>query len=381
MQPIDTSSILSGLTTPGTVNTSLPAGSAGASIGSDLGSVGGIVSGVASGSPVGLASAGLNATKLASSNGVLGSNSGAINSGVGVGLEGLGIYSGIEQGGVSGDTTAAINAAQLATKGAQAVGAISGATGGAISGALGIAAIPLDLYNEVKSYQSGATVSDALSGAETGAAVGSMIVPGIGTAIGAVVGAAAGAIASAFGGGRPDQETTTGQSIDAALASGKATVASTGLDTDSGAFQYLAGIMDAKNNTAGHSTAMEQVFGREGEGSVLNGMASTIDSAVSGGNMTMLPGGGVSFKTGGGTVTYPASQAATGVYSQIIAPWLQTKGASVAMGGVDVNGNNIGQATQASLMTLIGGYINGSLTPSTVIGAQGQTDSTLPSFV
>lgn len=366
----------------GSVNLTLPSGTAAAtpSIGSDVGAAGSIVSGLASGTTAGQAGAALSATQLAAKNNVLGSNSGAINTSAGAGLNALGLYQGIKQGGVSGDTNAAISAAQLATKGAAATGAITSGTAGAIGSALSIAAIPLDLYNEVKTYQSGATVSDALSGAETGAAIGS-IIPGIGTAIGAVAGAAVGAVASAFGGGRPDSETTTGQSIDAALASGQATVSSTGLDTDSGAFQYLAGIMDAKNNTAGHSTAMEQVFGRMGEGSVLNGMASTIDSAVSGGNMTILPSGGVSFKTGGGTVTYPASQASAGVYSQVIAPWLQQQGASVASNGTDVNGNNIGQATVASLQTLIGSYINGNLTSSTVIGAQGQADSTLPTFV
>lgn len=351
-----------------------------ASIGSDISSVGSIVGGVASGTSTGQAGAGLSAAQLAAKNNLFGSNSSAINSGAASGLEALGLYSGIKQGGVAGDTSAAINAAQLATKGASAVGAISSGTAGAIGSALGIAAIPLDLYNEVKSYQSGATVSDALSGAETGAAIGS-IIPGIGTAIGAVAGAAVGAIASAFGGGRPDSETTQGQSIDAALASGAATPASAGLDTDEGAFSYLTGIMDAKNNTAGHSTTLEQSFGRMGESDVVNGMSSTIDSAISNGNMTMLPGGGVSFKTGGGTVTYPAGQAAEGVYSQVVAPWLTSKGASVQFGGTDVKGNAIGPALQTSLQTLVGSYINGSLTNQTVLDSKGDKDSTLAAFI
>lgn len=303
-----------------------------------------------------------------------------MNTGAGLGLNALGIYSGIKQGGVAGDTGAAVNAAQLATKGLAAAGAISGGAASAAGAALGYAAIPLALYNEVKSYQSGATASDAIGGAETGAAIGS-IVPGIGTAIGAVVGAAVGAVASAFGGGRPDQETTTGQNIDAALASGKATISSTGLDTNQGAFQYLAGIMDAKNNTPGHSTALEQSFGRMGEGAVLDGMASQINTAVNNGTMTRLPSGAVSFKTGGGTVIYPAGQASQAVYSQVIAPWLQSKNASIDTAGVDVKGNNIGQATVASLQTLIGNYMSGSLNSKSVIGAQGQTDSTLPDFI
>lgn len=350
------------------------------SLGSNVGAAGNIIGGLASGTTVGQTGAALSAAQLAAKNGVLGSNGGTVNTGAGVGLNALGIYSGIKQGGVAGDTTAAVNAAQLATKGAQAVGAIGGGTAGAISGALGYAAIPLALYNEVKSYQSGATVSDALSGAETGAAIGS-VVPGIGTAIGAVVGAAVGAVASAFGGGKPDQETVQGQSIDAALATGKASIASTGLDTSQGAFTYLAGIMDAKNNSPGHSTALEQTFGRMGESNVLNGMASTIDSAVSGGQMTMLPGGGVSIKNGSSTVNYPASQASQAIYSSVISPWLASKGASIETNGVDAKGNALGPALTASLQTLIGNYVNGNLTSKTAIGSSGQADSTLPTFV
>src|SRR5580693_1159882 len=162
----------------------------------------GIYQGATSSNPLAQARAAVNATKLgnnlynSASNGVgstpaSGTVSGDINTGATGALDALGVYQGIEQGGWQGDTRAGASALQGA-------GLLAGDS--ALSTAGGALLVPLDLYNEINSYQSGNTGSDALSGAETGAAIGS-IVPGIGTAIGGVIGGAAGALASAFGPG------------------------------------------------------------------------------------------------------------------------------------------------------------------------------------
>lgn len=107
---------------------------------------------------------------------------------------GLGIYSGIERGGVMGYGQAAADVAKLGSN----LGAF-GAESGAVGAAAGYVAAPLALYNFVDQWKSGATGHDALNGAEAGAAIGS-VVPVVGTAIGALIGGAVGAISSAFGG-------------------------------------------------------------------------------------------------------------------------------------------------------------------------------------
>jgi hypothetical protein len=151
----------------------------------------GIYSGLTSGKPLGDARAAVGAAKLAGQTGLVSPQVNAVAGNLG---NILGIYSGLKQGGVAGDAGAAVNAAQLGSK----LGAFGGASP-AIGAAASYVAAPLALYNEVTTWKSGATASDALAGAETGAAVGS-IIPGIGTAIGAVIGGALGALSSIFGG-------------------------------------------------------------------------------------------------------------------------------------------------------------------------------------
>lgn len=102
----------------------------------------------------------------------------------------LGIYSGIEKGGVTGYGQAAASAARLASS--------AGLASEAVGSAAGYIAAPLALYNFVDNWKAGATGHNAASGAAAGAAIGS-IVPGIGTLIGGVIGGAVGAISSAFG--------------------------------------------------------------------------------------------------------------------------------------------------------------------------------------
>lgn len=109
----------------------------------------------------------------------------------------LGIYSGLTQGGWKGDTSAALNATQLASK-AGLIGAGAGAVAGEI-------AAPLAVYNAVSNWQPHDTGGDTLRGAEAGAAIGS-IVPGVGTVIGGVVGGAVGLISSFFGHGYDSSE-------------------------------------------------------------------------------------------------------------------------------------------------------------------------------
>lgn len=327
---------------------------------------------------------------------------GAAGQALGTGATGLGIASGIQQGGFKGDTSAAANAARLFGKygtnfglsPGQATGLNTGATGAldalalyqglqrggvqgygqaagaglqgagllldnpALTTAGGYVMAPLAVYNAVKNWQSGATGSDALNGAEAGAAVGS-VVPGIGTAIGAIVGGLAGAASSAFGGGRRDPETTNWQSY--VPAANKAGSALSTLLSPSQNFQNLAGVMDAKNNTAGHSQPIEQVFGREGENNLLNGIASQINAGVS--NGTINP-------------NMDASQ----IYSQVITPWLNSKGAGIANQNT-AKGDPEGAALNSTLQNLVSQYIGGQITPTTQLGINGQTDSGLPSFV
>ncbi len=363
MQPVDTSGALAGLTTPGNVNLGSPSTTTpgSPSFGSNLSAGAGIIGGLTSGSPTGYASAGLNAVNLANNNNLLGgAKISGVSSGVGYGLNALGIYSGLQQGGVAGDTTAAVSAAQLANHALTNSGVISGAAGGAIGSALSVAGIGLDLYNEVKSYQSGATGSDALSGLQTGAAIGSLFGP-LGTVIGGALGAAGGAIASAFGGGKNDAESLTGNNIDAAVANGSVNAAAA-LAPPSTAFQYLAGVMDAKNPTPGHSQPIEQVFGRMGESTLANDMFTQINSAIS-----------------SGTISKTATP--TQIYNSVVAPWLQSKGAAIDPNSKDVHGVNEGNTLIASLQSLIGNWQSGTLTSKTPVGINGQIDTTLPAFI
>lgn len=255
---------------------------------------------------------------------------------------------------VSSDADAALADADsdLASTGASAA---SGALGTAAQ-ALGALGAGASLYNEVESYQSGATGSDALSGAESGASIGTMILPGIGTAIGGLLGGAAGAIASAFGGGKTDPESETADALD------QAGTGTTSALTDPQAFQYLAGVMDAKNDSPGHAQPIELVFGRMGEGNLLNQMAGQINAGVESGAIT--PG-----------------ESASEVYSSVIAPWLTSEGAAINPQSVDVTGANEGENLIDAVTDLIGGYMSGAITPSTSLGVSGQADASLPEFV
>jgi hypothetical protein len=322
----------------------------------------GIYGDVLSGSAVGYTAAAASAAQLAAKNNLLGSYSSTAGKVGGDVSSALGIYSGLKQGGVTGDLQAAASGAKLASQLGSQTGLLSSSTTSVLGTAAGVVGAGLDIYNEIKGWQSGATGSDALAGAESGAAVGS-IVPGIGTAIGAVVGAAVGALSSLFGGGKTDQETVALSKVVGMYGSAYAedpTGAQAALATMSPAqsFQLIAGAFDAKNNSPGHSQALEQTFGRMQEGTFLTSMATQINQAVSSGKI--------------------AANATPGqVYASVVQPWINsvTNGA-----GIQGPENGEGGVLTGAVQNLIGAYMGGTLTSSTAIGAQGQAATTLPAY-
>ncbi len=323
------------------------------------GQLAGALQGLTSGNPVGEASGALQAGKIANAHGYLGnqaSTGGMLNGAMGA----LQLYNGIQQGGVVGGLNAADGAIGIGSSVAGMAG--DAALSNTLGEVGGYAAIPLAAYNfATQDTQSGATGSDALGGAENGAMIGTAIAPGIGTAIGAVVGGAAGAISSAFGGGRPDPETQGWNSLAAAQAKNPGTNLMTNLNPAQ-AYQSLAGIMDAKNNSPGHSTALEQVFGRMGEGKLMDQMTGQINSALSAG-------------------TIKPNSTPSQIFQQVVQPWLTKLGANVPNNAViSSNGSQNNGMVQNLLTQLISQWQSGSLSSSTQAGVAGQTISGLSAF-
>ena len=315
-----------GSSTAATPSSSSPTMGSMSSTGSLLGAAGagiGIANGVRSGTPTGYAGAGIGATKLAASNNAFGSNSGSVNSAAGGASNALGIYTGLKQGGALGDTTAAVNAAQLASRFSSS--GILGAAGTAA----GYVAAPLAVYSAVKNYESGKTGSDTLQGAEAGAAIGS-IIPGIGTVVGGVVGAAVGAIASAFGPGAKDPETAGVQKL----------IDTVGAHPDQSSlitaavqnpYIAMAGLMDRRESTL----PMYSQYGRMGEQKFTNDMVGKINQAVA---------------------ANPALKNDPGaVYSQVIAPWVNSMG-----NGYSKVGDTYKATTQGLVQQMVTQYMNGT---------------------
>lgn len=314
--------------------------------GSDLSNAGGIVSGIQQGGVSGYGSAAVDAGALAANHGAFNTNTGSVDSALGNAASVLGAYQGFKQGGVAGDISGIANVAKLGSS----LGAFGGASG-AVGAAAGDVAAPLALYNFAKNWQSGSTGSDALSGAEAGASIGSVI-PVVGTLLGGVIGGAVGAISSAFGGGAADPETTTWNSY-ISQASKDPSLASQ-LNPQQ-AYTMLAGIMDAKNNSPGHSTNLELHFGRMGENNLMTAMTSQINSAINSGQIAK---------------TATPQQ----IYSQVVEPWLQASGAYVPANQiVSSNGSRNNGSIDALLTQLIGQWQSGALTSSTHVGINGQT--------
>jgi hypothetical protein len=107
----------------------------------------GIGEGATSGNPVGYAKAAIGSAQLANKAGAFGAGgAGSISSNVGTGLSAagsvIGIYGGLKQGGVAGDTQAALSAAQLGGTIATAAGATGLGTTLAAAGPIGLALAP-----------------------------------------------------------------------------------------------------------------------------------------------------------------------------------------------------------------------------------------------
>lgn len=252
----------------------------------------GIASGLASGKPQGEAGAALSAARLAASKGAFGSNSGAVGGAAVQGMNVLGLYSGIKQGGVAGYAQAANSAYGL------------------VSGGAGIPGVgqALSVYNFAKNWQSGDTGGDALRGAEAGASIGTLILPGIGTLVGGVIGGAVGAISSAFGSGKVDPENANFNSFTQAYNAAKTpeqkhqVVAQTG-----DPYLPLAGLFDLRSNQIKGNIPIVQQYGRMGEQKFVTDMFSTINSGVRSGKISK-------------------SSSTDDIMSKVVAPWIDSFG-------------------------------------------------------
>ena len=294
------------------------------------------------------------AGKYGSSAGLSSGTTGALNTGATGALDALGMYQGIKQGGVGGY-------GQALGSGLQGAGLLT--SNPALSAIGGDILAPLAVYNAVKNWQSGKTGSDALQGAEAGAAVGS-VVPVLGTALGAIVGGLVGAGSSAFGGGAHDPETDSlYKYLGAYNTPGGGSQLAAGLSPAQN-YQNLAGIFDAKNNTAGHSTPLEQYYGRMGEGNFLNDITGQINQAIASGKVQK-------------------GASAQDLYSQVVNPYLQSKNI-----GIDPNasiyttakGQKFGNAMQDDITNLLGQWQKGQLTNQSKVGVSGQTDPGLQAY-
>jgi hypothetical protein len=306
-----------------------------------------------------------SAAKLTSNLGGFGSASSSVGSFAGDIANLTNIISGVQQGGVSGYTGAGINAAALlARTGTQLAGAgVFGASSGAIgsmASEIGAVAGPLagaySIYQFAKNWQSGSTGADALSGAQAGATIGTAIMPGIGTVAGAVIGGAVGAISSAFGGGKADPET---MALDAYAPQfdKNPTIASS--LTPAQNMTMLQGVFDAKNNSPGHSTPLEQYYGRMNSAGFVQDIFGQINSAMQSGKIS--------------PIATPQQ-----IYSQVVAPYLASKtvnGQSLTIhtdgsgSFTTAHGSNFGGAMQAAVINTIGQWQSGQFNSKTVLGA------------
>lgn len=275
----------------------------------------GIYGGLQRGGVGGYGSAAIDAGKLAgkfSGNSTLNTDVGALNN-----L--LQIYQGIQRGGVAGYGSAASNGMQLAG---------SALNNPALSAVGGYIAAPLALYNFANNWKSGATGSDTLNGAETGATIGSVI-PGVGTVIGGLVGAAAGALSSAFGPGAKDPETYAVQNVIDATSQNKNNPAVAASVPDP--YLELGGLMDRRSSTL----PMYQQYGRMGEQRFTNDLTNRINQAIE---------ANPSLKSD-----------PNAVYSQVVAPWVNSMGS-----GYKNVGPEYSATTQGLLQDMTQQYLQGS---------------------
>lgn len=147
----------------------------------------GVLSGLQQGGMRGDTSAAINAAQLANRAGAFGSSTGAASQGLGEASSGLGILSGLEQGGVKGDASAAANAAQLGSK----LGAFGDASG-AVGSVAGDVAPGINIVTGLEQGTAPGYTNAALGATQLGAQAGAFGAESAG------IGAAAGALGLAL---------------------------------------------------------------------------------------------------------------------------------------------------------------------------------------
>jgi hypothetical protein len=310
------------------------------------------------GSNLGNLSRGVSAAQLANSRGMFGNQPG-LGGALGAAGGGLQFIQGMQRGGVSGYGSAMVGGLRAAS----GIETLAGnpAMAGTLGAAAGYIAAPLALYSAIKNWQSGNTGSDALQGAEAGAAIGS-IVPGVGTVIGAVVGGLVGAASSAFGGGKTSGEASMARNVDQQLASASNQQRMSAIASMSPpqAFQMINGYMNAHDSSPGHSEQIQQVFGKNGVSNMMGQMLPAINTAIK--------------KDPSLSKLSPQ-----GLYDQVVAPWLKSKGASISPTTRDVHGNPEGQNLIDAITGFVGAWQTGAVHGTPVLGAGGET-MTLPLY-
>lgn len=256
------------------------------------GNAAGVLSGVQQGGVGGYGSAAINAGQLANRAGAFGSDAGAAGQGLGAAGAGLGVYQGIQQGGAAGYGKAAANAGELALGSA--------------------AAWPLAAYNFVQNdTASGRTGSDAAGGAMTGAEVGAAFGP-VGMGVGALIGGAAGALSSAFGPGAVDPENMNFEgyhkAYNDALQHGGQQAADRVAQSNQNPYLALAGYMDLRKGQIGDQNPIYNTYGRMGEEKFANDLVSHLTAAQKTGQIK--PG-----------------ESAAQAYNDVVNPWVSGMGA------------------------------------------------------
>lgn len=296
-------------------------GSAGTPLGMNPGGGGFSSAGGEAATAIGLANTGINMTnnisKLAGGKNVISKANGTIGGTIGEMGLGLGVYQGIQQGGVAGYTGAAADATMLGAK----MGLLSKGAGAAA----GYVAAPLAIYNFAENWKSGDTTSDTMSGVSAGATVGSLFGP-IGMGVGAVIGGAVGALSSLAGPGKKDPETA---SWDKYLP-----IAMKNPDISKqvqNPFLLMAGLFDERSS----DLPMYQKYGRMGENKFTTDMTKEINQALQNG-------------------TISKTDSADAVYSKVVDPWVKSMGSGWSNVGPEYT-----QATQGLLKQMTAQYIGG----------------------
>lgn len=302
-----------------------------------VGNAAGVLSGLQRQGGMGYGSALANIGQLAGRTGALGQYSNMAGKYGGALGSALGIAQGIKTGGFSGYTGAGINAVKLGSN----LGMLPAQYGQYANWA----AIPLNLYNEVKNWQSGATGQDALGGAATGASIGTAVMPGIGTAVGALLGGAAGALSSVFGNGRVDPENAnwkgyTGewdklqQQAQQAHATPQQLAQAQGQleSAVQNPYGVLAGYFDLRDNQVKGNNPLYAQYGRMGEEKFTNDLAAQLDAGLKSGKIKQ-------------------GESASDVYNQVIQPWENSWGR-----GASTDSNTA--AMQGLLTQMTNQYLN-----------------------